>query len=52
MRNMLKRKNIEDINSNIYPYQTGVFYMDIISECEKMGDYILNVIESVKHNKS
>ncbi len=51
MRNMLKRKNIEDINNNIYNYQTGVFYTDLISECEHMGDYIINVIETVKHKK-
>lgn len=48
LRSMLKRKNIEDINNNVYSYQTGVYYMDIISECERMGDYIMNVIESVK----
>ena len=51
MRNLLKRKNIEDVNSNNYPYQTGVFYMDIISECEHMGDYIINVVESVSNKK-
>ena len=51
MRSMLKRKNIEDVNNNIYTYQTGVYYMDIISEFEHMGDYIMNVIESVKQKK-
>ena len=51
MRNILKSRNIEDVNNNIYPYQAGVYYMDIVSECEHMGDYILNVIESVKHQK-
>ena len=51
MRNMLKRRNMEDVNNNIYPYQTGVYYMDIVTEYEKMGDYIFNVIESVKHQK-
>ncbi|MEA5064065.1 MAG: Na/Pi cotransporter family protein, partial [Petrimonas sp.] len=47
-RNLLKRKNVEDLNDNRYSYQNGVFYMDIISECERMGDYIINVIESLK----
>lgn len=51
MRNMLKRKNIEDVNNNVYTYQTGVFYMDLVSECEHMGDYIINVVESMKHLK-
>lgn len=47
-RNTLKRKNVEDLNSNQYSYLNGVFYMDITSECERMGDYIMNVIESIK----
>ncbi len=51
-RNMLKKKNIEDVNNNLYSYQNGVFYMDIISECESMGDYIINVIESIKVKKA
>ena len=51
MRNMLKRKNIEDVNENLYTYQTGVFYMDLVVECEHMGDYIINVVQSVKHKK-
>lgn len=51
-RNLLKRENVENLNQNLYSYQNSVFYMDIISECERMGDYIMNVIESleVKHN--
>ncbi len=51
-RNLLKRENVENLNQNLYAYQNGVFYMDIISECERMGDYIVNVIESmdIKHS--
>lgn len=48
LRNMLKRKNIEDVNNNLYDYQTGVFYTDLITECEHMGDYIINVVQSVE----
>jgi phosphate:Na+ symporter len=50
-RNFLKRENVENLNQNRYSYLNGVFYMDIISECERMGDYIMNVVESleVKH---
>lgn len=51
LRNMYKQKNIEDVNDNIYTYQTGVFYMDLVSECERMGDYIINVVESVRHSR-
>ncbi len=46
-RNQLKNLNINDINNKQYNYQTGVYYMDIISECEKLADYVLNVVEAV-----
>jgi phosphate:Na+ symporter len=46
-RNLLKRENVENLNNNLYSYQSSVYYMDIISECERLGDYILNVIESL-----
>ncbi|NDV57655.1 Na/Pi cotransporter family protein [Bacteroides sp. 519] len=46
-RTQLKDQNIVDVNNKEYDYQTGVYYMDIISECEKMGDYIVNVVEAV-----
>ena len=45
-RNQLKNQNILDINNRQYDYQMGVFYMDIIAECEKLGDYVINVIEA------
>ena len=53
-RNQLKNQNIIDINNHLYDYQMGVFYMDIISECEKLGDYIINVIEAsgIKEKKA
>lgn len=45
-RTQLKNQNVIDINNKLYDYQMGVFYMDLISECEKLGDYIINVIEA------
>ena len=45
-RKQLKSQNIIDINNKAYDYQTGVYYMDIISECEKLGDYVVNVVEA------
>ncbi|MDR2120317.1 MAG: Na/Pi cotransporter family protein [Tannerella sp.] len=45
-RNMLKNKNIENLNNKAYKYSDAVYYMDIISECEKAGDYILNVVQA------
>ena len=50
-RNQLKNQNIVDINNNVYSYQIGTFYIDFISECEKLGDYILNVIQSSSGEK-
>lgn len=45
-RNQLKNQNIVDISNKLYDYQMGVFYMDLINECEKLGDFIVNVIEA------
>ncbi len=46
-RNQLRTENIENINQKKYPYQAGIFYMDIVCECEKLGDYIINVIDGI-----
>ncbi len=46
-RNQCRIENIENINQKKYAYQAGIFYMDIICEAEKLGDYIINVIDSV-----
>lgn len=48
LRNQLRTNNIENINSRHYEYQSGIYYMDIISTMEKMGDYIINVVDTVK----
>ena len=45
-RNQLKQQNINDINSHKYTYAVGTVYMDLINECEKMGDYVINVVEA------
>lgn len=50
-RNQLKLKNLEDVDNKIYDYQDGVYYMDMVSECEKLGDYILNVVQAVVEKK-
>ena len=54
-RNQLKNQNILDVNNKEYDYQMGVYYMDIIAECEKLGDYVVNVVEAttdIKEKKS
>ena len=45
-RNQLKAQNIVDINNHEYTYAVGTIYMDIINECEKLGDYVVNVVEA------
>ena len=45
-RNQLKSQNISDVNDHKYTYGIGTMYMDIISECEKLGDYVVNVVEA------
>ena len=47
-RTHLKNQNLNDVNSGLYDYQLGVFYVDFISECEKLGDYVMNVVEAGK----
>lgn len=54
-RNQLKNQNVLDVNNKEYDYQMGVHYMDIIGECEKLGDYVVNVVEArtdMKEKKS
>ncbi len=45
-RKILKEKNVADIESQKYSYQMGVHYMDVVNDCEKLGDYIVNVVEA------
>ena len=53
-RDELKNQNMQSITDKLYDYSTGVNYMDIILELEKMADYIINVDEALyehKHDK-
>ena len=45
-RNQLKSQNINDVNNHLYTYAIGTMYMDIIQESEKLGDYVVNVVEA------
>ena len=45
-RNQLKVQNIVDINNHEYTYAVGTIYMDLINECEKLSDYVVNVVEA------
>ena len=45
-RDQLKSQNINDVNNREYTYAVGTIYMDLINECEKLADYVVNVIEA------
>ncbi len=45
-RNQLKQQNIIDVNNHEYTYAVGTIYMDLVNECEKLGDYVVNVVEA------
>lgn len=48
LRNQLRTANVENINNHHYEYQAGIYYMDIIGALEKIGDYIINVVDEIK----
>jgi phosphate:Na+ symporter len=45
-RNQLKAQNINDVNNHLYTYAEGTIYIDLVNECEKLGDYVVNVVEA------
>ena len=49
-RNTLRSTNVENINEKHYEYQAGIYYMDIIGDLEKTGDYIINVVDTLRDN--
>lgn len=51
LRNQLKAKNAQDVKTHLYTYKAGVHYMDLVTECEKLGDYVLNVVEAMAESK-
>jgi phosphate:Na+ symporter len=48
MRNQLRGTNVSNINEQHYQYQAGIYYMDIIGDLEKTGDYIINVVDTIR----
>jgi len=47
-RNHLREEHIVNIESNSYNYLTGVYYMDVLSELEKIGDFMINISQAVR----
>jgi len=48
LRNQLRTANVPNINDGHYQYQAGIYYMDLVGDLEKTGDYIINVVDTVK----
>lgn len=48
MRNQLRSENVQNINDGLYDYQAGIFYMDAVADLEKVGDYIINVVDTLR----
>ncbi len=47
LRNTLRKQHLKSVEKNEYSYLTGIIYNDLFSECEKLGDYIINVTEAI-----
>ena len=48
LRNQLRTAKVANINDRHYEYQSGIYYMDIVSTLEKSGDYIINVVDTIR----
>ena len=51
-RNHLREEHIVNIESNSYNYLTGVYYMDVLSELEKIGDFMINISQAAKQKNA
>lgn len=49
-RNILRGANVENINQHHYEYQAGIYYMDLVGDLEKTGDYIINVVDTLRES--
>ena len=46
-RSELKTQNSQNVGDKVYEYKVSVTYMDLVNECEKLGDYVINVDEAL-----
>ena len=46
LRDQLRNETIVGVNSHQFSYTLGTFYSDIVSDCEKIGDYVMNIVEA------
>ena len=47
LRNNLREEEIESIENERKNYQTSVYYMDVVNELEKMGDFMINISQDL-----
>ncbi|MDR2928796.1 MAG: Na/Pi cotransporter family protein [Cytophagaceae bacterium] len=50
-RDHLKAEHLDNLSNNVYSYEAGIIFNDIFSECEKIGDYVINVSEALNENE-
>lgn len=50
-RTILKQQHLNDVKEKKYEYKAGIIYNDIFSECEKIGDYCINISQSISEIK-
>ena len=46
LRNQLRGETVTGVNSHQYSYVLGTLYNDIVADCEKIGDYVMNIVEA------
>ena len=46
LRKILKAENIKSVNEKEYDYSVGTLYIDMVSEMERLGDYVVNVVQA------
>lgn len=46
LRSSLRAKNTEDVDEGVYSFAVGTIFIDLVRECEKCGDYVINVVEA------
>ena len=51
-RNQLREAHIANIENDGSDYLSGVYYMDTVSELEKMGDFMINISEAIVKENS
>ena len=50
LRATLRERNVADVDNHVYSYEAGTVFMDMVNECEKTGDYVMNVVEARLEN--